>query len=106
MNCSGRFDASVARETRGQHVVVIGAEDAPGLDRTSFQLMIRIANEGAASVSIATAADDAAWAATVDRAMEPSIDKGWGDERVADSVLCAAPSSWVVDPPRWQRTTH
>lgn len=72
---TARFEDNV----RGKHAVVVLAEDAPGLDRSLFRLIVGIRNAGALSVLITNSTEDARWAANATRTLRPAVSKGWGD---------------------------
>lgn len=76
---SGDLTRSRRRAIRGNHVVVVLAADAPGVDRTLFQMLGAIRNAGAASVMVTNSTPDQRWAAQAGRALQPTVTKGWGE---------------------------
>jgi hypothetical protein len=76
---AGDLTRSTRRALRGNHVVVVLAADAPGVDRTLFQMLGAIRNAGAASVMVTNSTADDRWDAQAGRSLKPTVTKGWGE---------------------------
>lgn len=68
------------RAIRGNHVVVVLAADAPGVDQSLFRMLGAIRNAGAASIMVTNSTADDRWSAQARRSLQPTVTKGWGEE--------------------------
>jgi hypothetical protein len=78
---SGTLGRGAQRAVRGRHAVLVRAQGAGDMDRTTYRLAAELRSAGALSVLVTNDADEETWRAGAARALRPSVTKGWGGDR-------------------------
>ncbi len=92
---AGSVTPAIGARVSGAHAILAAPPEAQRLDRRLFQLVVGLANAGAASVWVPSSLGDEAWAAQARRALRPSVEKGWGEEGRGGSRPAVATAVWV-----------